>query len=95
MAKVLNVIIDLDYNTMTTEETFKKELKTHFADFEFSDEFTEWLNENYNSSEVFFLTKKEKEELENEFIDYYLDLIRNDESDRFHIYKDITVNLED
>lgn len=67
----VTVFVNWCENTILTEKEFEKEVEFATLErFDDSDFFDEWLDRNFDSSEIFSFTESEKETHRNRFKEY-------------------------
>ena len=67
----VTVFVNWCENVILTEKDFEKEVEYETLErFEDSEFFDEWLDRNFDSSEVFYFTESEKEEERARFKEY-------------------------
>lgn len=67
----VTVYVDWSENCILTEKDFEKEVEAEILErFDDSDFFDEWLDRNFDPSEIFHFTESEKEEERARFREY-------------------------
>lgn len=88
-----NIILDNQRGMLYTDiEDFKKKMRdaTFWSDNE-RDDFINFLDDNYCTSETFFWTDEEKENVIEDFISYFIDSIKRGFVDSYQYFENLTI----